>query len=78
MRDWQTIVWEMFRVWIRRWPRSRQKTDAMRIAEAAGFVVEADSGLLHMHDDDLTQGVFAECVRGKTHRFLLKLRKPVD
>lgn len=53
-----------------------QKADAIRIAEAAGFVVEGDSGLLHMHDDDMTQGVFAEGIRGKTTRFLLKLRKP--
>lgn len=53
-----------------------QKADAIRIAEAAGFVVEGDSGLLQMHDDDMTQGVFAEGIRGKTTRFLLKLRKP--
>jgi len=53
-----------------------QKADAIRIAEAAGFVVEGDSGILHMHDDDMTQGVFAEGIRGKTTRFLLKLRKP--
>lgn len=52
------------------------KTDAIRTAEAAGFVVEGESGLLHMHNDDMTQGVFAEGLRGKTHRFLLKLRKP--
>jgi predicted methyltransferase len=52
------------------------KTDAIRTAEAAGFVVEDESGLLHMHNDDMTQGVFAEDLRGKTHRFLLKLRKP--
>ena len=52
------------------------KADAIRIAEAAGFVMEAESGLLHMHNDDMTQMVFAEGIRGKTHRFLLKLRKP--
>lgn len=52
------------------------KSDAMRVAEAAGFVVEADSGILHVHTDDRTQHVFAEGVRGKTHRFLLVLRKP--
>ncbi len=53
-----------------------QKADVIRIAEAAGFVVEGDSGILQMHDDDMTQGVFAEGIRGKTTRFLLKLRKP--
>lgn len=52
------------------------KVDAIRVAEAAGFVVEGDSGILNMHDDDMTQSVFAEGVRGKTNRFLLKLRKP--
>jgi predicted methyltransferase len=52
------------------------KADAVRLAEAAGFVVEGDSGILHVHGDDRTQHVFAEGVRGKTHRFLLKLRKP--
>jgi len=52
------------------------KEDAVRVAEAAGFVVEDDSGLLHVHHDDMTQVVFAEGIRGKTHRFLLKLRKP--
>ncbi len=50
--------------------------DAIRVAEAAGFVVEAQSGLLHVHDDDMSEGVFAEGRRGRTHRFLLKLRKP--
>jgi predicted methyltransferase len=53
-----------------------QKEDAIRVAKAAGFVVEGDSGLLHDHGDDMSQGVFAEGVRGHTHRFLLKLRKP--
>lgn len=52
------------------------KADAIRTAEAAGFAVEGDSGILHVHSDDRTQHVFAEGVRGKTHRFLLKLRKP--
>lgn len=52
------------------------KSDAIRVAEAAGFIVEADSGILHVHTDDRTQHVFAEGVRGQTHRFLLKLRKP--
>ncbi len=51
------------------------KADAIRFAEAAGFIVEGDSGILHVDTDDMTQSVFAEGVRGKTHRFLLKLRK---
>ena len=43
---------------------------------AAGFVVEADSDLLANPADDHTQSVFAEGIRGRTDRFLLKLRKP--
>ncbi len=50
--------------------------DAIRVSEAAGFVVEAQSGLLHVHSDDLTETVFADGRRGNTHRFLLRLRKP--
>jgi len=50
--------------------------DAIRVAEAAGFTVEAKSGLLHVHSDDLTETVFADGRRGNTHRFLLRLRKP--
>jgi len=50
--------------------------DAIRVAEAAGFVVEAQSGMLHVHDDDLAGSVFAEGRRGNTHRFVLRLRKP--
>jgi len=51
--------------------------DAIRVAEAAGFVLEAKSGLLHVHSDDMSEFVFAEGRRGHTHRFLLRLRKPV-
>ena len=52
------------------------KADAIRVAEAAGFVVEADLGVLHFHSDDMTKHMRDDSVRGKTHRFLLKLRKP--
>jgi predicted methyltransferase len=52
------------------------KADVIRVAEAAGFIVDGDSGILHNHEDDMTQAVFADDVRGKTNRFLLKLRKP--
>ena len=50
--------------------------DAVRVFKAAGLIVEAQSGILHMHNDDMTEQVFAENVRGKTHRFLFRLRKP--
>jgi len=53
-----------------------QKADAIRVAEAAGFIVEGDSELLHSDADDMSQVVFAEGLRGNTNRFLLKLRKP--
>ena len=43
---------------------------------AAGFIVDGDSDLLANPDDDHTQSVFAEGLRGHTDRFLLKLRKP--
>jgi predicted methyltransferase len=52
-----------------------QKEDAIRLAKAAGFIVEADSDILNTADD-MSQAVFAEEIRGKTNRFLLRLRKP--
>ena len=51
---------------------------AIETAEAAGFVVEAQSDLLRNDTDDHSQGVFAEGLRGNTDRFLLKLRKPAE
>jgi predicted methyltransferase len=54
------------------------KADAVRVAEAAGFIVDGDSGILNMHDDDMSLPVFDAAVRGKTNRFLLKLRKPSE
>lgn len=50
--------------------------NAIDIAVAAGFVVEAQSDLLRDSMDDHTQGVFADGIRGNTDRFILKLRKP--
>jgi predicted methyltransferase len=41
-----------------------------------GFVIEGEGGILRHPEDDLTQMVFAKDVRGKTDRFVLKLRKP--
>lgn len=52
--------------------------DAIRVAEAAGFVVEERSDILQMHNDDMSQKIFSEELRGKTNRFLLRLRKPAD
>lgn len=55
-----------------------EKQRAIETAEAAGFIVEAESDLLANPDDDRTQGVFAEGLRGNTDRFILKLRKPLS
>ncbi|MDH3511527.1 MAG: methyltransferase [Gammaproteobacteria bacterium] len=52
------------------------KRIAVDLATKAGFVVEADSDVLSHPEDDKTQMVFAREIRGKTDRFVLKLRKP--
>ncbi|MGI9272165.1 MAG: class I SAM-dependent methyltransferase [Woeseiaceae bacterium] len=52
------------------------KADAVRVGEAAGFVLETDSGVLHHHSDDMSLHMRDESVQGKTHRFVLKFRKP--
>jgi len=44
--------------------------------EAAGLEVETDSDLLRNEADDHSVGIFDETVRGKTDRFILKVRKP--
>ena len=54
------------------------KALAIELATAAGFTVEAESNLLASTADDRTQGVFSEGIRGKTDRFILKLRKPAE
>lgn len=51
---------------------------AIETATAAGFVVEGQSSILSNPEDDHTQGVFSEGLRGHTDRFLLKLRKPAE
>lgn len=51
---------------------------AIDILTGAGFVLEGDGDLLANPNDDHTQGVFAEGLRGNTDRFLLKLRKPAS
>lgn len=52
------------------------KADAIRVAEAAGFVLETDSGVLHHDSDDMSMHMRDDSVRGMTHRFVLKFRKP--
>ena len=43
---------------------------------AAGFVIEAESGLLKNPADDHTLKVFDPLIRGKTDQFVFKARKP--
>ncbi|KCZ89413.1 class I SAM-dependent methyltransferase [Hyphomonas johnsonii] len=49
---------------------------AIASAEAAGFVVEAQSNVLSNDTDDHTKLVFDPEVRGQTDRFVLKLTNP--
>jgi predicted methyltransferase len=46
--------------------------------EAAGLIVESDSDLLRNDTDDHTLRIFDDAVRGKTDRFLLKVRTPTE
>jgi predicted methyltransferase len=46
-------------------------------ARAAGFEVES-SDLLRNPEDDRSKNVFDPAVRGRTDRFLLKLRRPAQ
>jgi len=46
--------------------------------EAAGLIVESDSDLLRNEADDHSLFVFDDSVRGKTDRFLLKIRTPIE
>jgi len=53
-----------------------QKQQAIDVAKAAGFVVEAESDVLAHAADDHTKMVFDPTIRGKTDQFMLRLRKP--
>lgn len=54
-----------------------QKQQAVDVAKAAGFVVEAEGALYANSADDHTKGPFDPSLRGKTDQFTLKLRKPL-
>ncbi len=43
---------------------------------AAGFVLEAESPVLRMADDDHSKGVFDPAIRGRTDRVVYRFRKP--
>ena len=44
--------------------------------ESAGFELVEESDVLRNPDDDHSKSVFAEGIRGKSDRFVLKFRKP--
>ena len=50
----------------------------LETVEAAGLIVESDSDLLRNEADDHSLLVFDDSVRGKTDRFLLKVRTPTE
>jgi predicted methyltransferase len=52
-----------------------EEKDARALASAAGFEI-AGSDLLRNAEDDRTLYVFDPAIRGRTDRFVLKLRKP--
>lgn len=49
---------------------------AKAAATGAGFIIDGESELLANPDDDHTRKVFDPTLRGRTDRFLLRLRKP--
>jgi predicted methyltransferase len=53
-----------------------QESLVVAAAKAAGFVVEAESDLLRNPQDDRSKSVFDPEIRGRTDRFLFRLRKP--
>jgi len=53
------------------------KTDAVRVAEQAGFIVEADSELLHNPADNHRRSIFDPMLQRNSDQFLLRLRKPL-
>lgn len=48
-----------------------------RDVTAAGFLFDGESDVLRNFDDDYTQPVFNESIRGRSDRIVLRFRKPV-
>ena len=46
--------------------------------ESAGFAFDGSAGMLRNPEDDLSAPMFAEGIRGKTDRFVLRFHKPFD
>ena len=53
-----------------------QLQQAKDVLTKAGFVIEAESNILHNPADDHTKGVRDPSVRGHTDQFLIRARKP--
>jgi predicted methyltransferase len=53
-----------------------ERSTVERQVTAAGFVLDAESALLHNPGDLHTEAVFAPDIRGHTDQFVLKFRKP--
>jgi predicted methyltransferase len=54
-----------------------ERAKVIEVVETSDFELEAESGVLHHHEDDLSAMVFAPEIRGKTDRFVLRLKKPI-
>lgn len=54
------------------------KADAVRVVEAVGFALDADSDVLHSNSDDMTQHMRTEGLRGFTNQFVLRFKKPLN
>lgn len=52
------------------------QAQVVREVTAAGFVLEAESEVLRNPDDDRTERVFENDIRGRTDQFVLRFRKP--
>jgi len=50
--------------------------DVKREVEAAGFVLDGESGILLSAEDPMTANVFDPSIRGHTSQFMLRFRKP--
>jgi len=53
-----------------------ERAKVIEVIETSAFALDAESGVLHHHQDDLSAMVFAPEIRGKTDRFVLRLKKP--
>ncbi|MGI9331334.1 MAG: class I SAM-dependent methyltransferase [Gammaproteobacteria bacterium] len=52
------------------------ESDLKALVEQTEFIMEAEGGMLRNPDDDMSAMVFGKDIRGKTDRFVWKLRKP--